>query len=159
MKQLNMAFVFLFFSSLSCAQSLSPKVYASSGGFFIQSNGALSWTLGEVESSSYVKTTVTLTQGFQQHFLLNTSENEVIDNSEIRIFPNPFLEFVFIETDNISETYISEIFNNTGIKLISQEFDKERSILKTDQLSAGIYLLKITNKKSQVLKTLKIVKL
>lgn len=159
MKQCKMAFVFLFFFSLSFGQNLSPTVYSSSGGFFVQSNATLSWTLGEEATSTYVKTTVIVTQGFQQYFPLNTSVYDFAEEDGIKLFPNPFTDFFVIETVTQTEACTLEIYSNQGILVQSQKFVSDKFLVKADMLSSGIYLVKITDNKGQVLKTYKIVKL
>jgi hypothetical protein len=56
----------LLFCSLLHAQSLSPKVIASAGGYFASANASLSWTLGEPVTATFTNGNNMLTQGFQQ---------------------------------------------------------------------------------------------
>lgn len=48
------------------AQTTSPEVIASSGGYYEGTSASLSWTLGEVATETYTSGGITLTQGFQQ---------------------------------------------------------------------------------------------
>ena len=48
------------------AQTLSPSVLPSAGGYFSASNGSLSWTLGETMTPTLTAGATMLTQGFQQ---------------------------------------------------------------------------------------------
>jgi hypothetical protein len=48
------------------AQSLSPTVIASSGGYSTGTDVSLSWTLGEIATETYSNGSYILTQGFQQ---------------------------------------------------------------------------------------------
>jgi hypothetical protein len=48
------------------AQSLSPVVLASSGGYFESGTVSLSWTLGEMATETFSGSNIILTQGFQQ---------------------------------------------------------------------------------------------
>lgn len=48
------------------AQSLSPQVIASSGGYYSNGSGSLSWTLGETMTETFTSGSPQLTQGFQQ---------------------------------------------------------------------------------------------
>ena len=50
------------------AQSLSPKVIASAGGYFTGGGNSLSWTMGETFTTTLASANVTLTQGFQQPY-------------------------------------------------------------------------------------------
>ncbi len=48
------------------AQTLSPSVIPSAGGYFSAANGSLSWTLGETVTPTLTAGSNMLTQGFQQ---------------------------------------------------------------------------------------------
>src|SRR5687768_17317651 len=57
------------------AQSLSPKVIASSGGFYTSGGVTLSWTLGETFTTTLSSPNNILTQGFQQPYIKVTILN------------------------------------------------------------------------------------
>lgn len=62
-------FLFFLSSVIICsaqAQSLSPTVISSSGGYFTGAGGSLSWTLGEIATETLINGGYILTQGFQQ---------------------------------------------------------------------------------------------
>lgn len=65
----------LFFSAGVSAQSLSPQVIASSGGFFSNGSGSLSWTLGETMTETFTGGSNQLTQGFQQPEMVKVKLN------------------------------------------------------------------------------------
>ncbi|RLD57998.1 MAG: hypothetical protein DRJ05_08780 [Bacteroidetes bacterium] len=48
------------------AQTTTPDVITSSGAYFSNTNGSLSWTLGELATETFSNGGNTLTQGFQQ---------------------------------------------------------------------------------------------
>src|SRR4051812_9015968 len=62
-------FVLLFICIQAGAQSLSPKVIASAGGYFTSANASLSWTLGETMGQTFTNGNNVLTQGFQQPYV------------------------------------------------------------------------------------------
>ena len=51
---------------LMSAQATSPEVTASSGAYFSNATGSISWTLSEPVTETYTNGGNTLTQGFQQ---------------------------------------------------------------------------------------------
>jgi hypothetical protein len=65
MKRL-LTIIFICCLSTTWAQSLSPTVIASSGGYFEGTNASLSWTLGELATETLDNGSNILTQGFQQ---------------------------------------------------------------------------------------------
>ena len=62
-------FLFLLICTQAGAQSLSPKVIASAGGYFTSANASLSWTLGETIGQTFTNGSYMLTQGFQQPYV------------------------------------------------------------------------------------------
>jgi hypothetical protein len=65
MKRL-LTIIFICCLSTTWAQSLSPTVIASSGGYHEGANASLSWTLGELATETLDNGSNILTQGFQQ---------------------------------------------------------------------------------------------
>jgi len=83
-------FVMLLSISIN-AQSLSPRVISSAGGFFAGGSATLSVTVAEMTMvQTFVQPANILTQGFQQpeQFTTAIEENDNIAG-EVSIFPNP----------------------------------------------------------------------
>ena len=75
--------------SVVFAQSLSPTVIASTGGYFSNGSGSLSSTVAEMTMvETFHATGSILTQGFQQPADLETSIDESTQ-AEVSIYPNP----------------------------------------------------------------------
>ena len=68
MKKISMIIIGGLLSVAVTAQSVSPEVIASSGDYYENSNGSLSWTLGEIATETYTAGNIILTQGFQQTY-------------------------------------------------------------------------------------------
>lgn len=85
----------LLFSMKVTAQ----QVIANAGEFWNNSEGSLSWTIGEVVTETVTTTSYQLTQGFQQiqEGYLVLSDNLFLN--DITIFPNPFSSEVKIQTN------------------------------------------------------------
>ena len=79
------------FCGIIHAQSLSPTVVSSSGGFYANSAGQLSFTVGEMTMvTTFFQTNNILTQGFQQPFDFGTAIPEPTkDGFAFGVFPNP----------------------------------------------------------------------
>lgn len=68
----NSIIIFLFsflIISNAFAQTLSPRVMPSTGGYFSAGGKSLSWTMGETFTSTLTASNVILTQGFQQPYV------------------------------------------------------------------------------------------
>lgn len=76
------------------------------------------------------------------------------DNNDFNIYPNPTNIFITIDTKNSNVNSI-EIFDSTGSIVFKDKFKNSINISK---LTSGVYLLKILDKKGNLLKTEKIIK-
>jgi type IX secretion system substrate protein len=72
------------------AQSVSPYVIASTGGYFSNSNFSVSSTFGELTMVETFHNGDYLTQGFQQPWPLVTGiDNPIPGTNEVNVYPNP----------------------------------------------------------------------
>jgi hypothetical protein len=87
--------------------------------------------------------------------LINTTGNEKVD--EIKIFPNPTNENVFVLQTGIAGDIDISIFNSVGEKITIQKTKVENGYeLHTSGLSSGVYFVKV--QKDQTKNTYRIVK-
>ena len=61
----------------------------------------------------------------------------------ISIFPNPFSDYIQIETNSYKTTY--SIINAVGIEVLSGESTKNKTTINTNGLPSGIYIIRITS--------------
>lgn len=89
---------------------------------------------------------------FQKNCLLcnSTSSNEIEHKSNVQLFPNPFMESLFIQCNHFSnKDFLVELYSLNGARLHTQSIknsiinEKHKLDLPKD-LSRGIYLLKVT---------------
>lgn len=105
--------ILLLYSMLSSAvsisaQELTPFVVSSSGGFYINSTGMLSFTSGEMAAvETYVSPSAILTQGFQQTWDIGTLIAEhPLQNFSFFIYPNPSDGYFSLVTETGVNEYI-----------------------------------------------------
>ena len=151
----------------SFSQSISPYVISSKGEYFSNSSSSLSWTLGQIASTSLFTPDNILTQGFQQPYYYDPSDIPVIndDSFEIQIYPNPVRDFINIIYSTQTKTKLKfEVLDLLGNNL-KPYIEKDSEIvpkkleLRIDELKPGIYLVRIISKSSDILKTFKIIKI
>lgn len=83
----------------------------------------------------------------QTIFIVVTDTNNPIPDG-IRIFPNPFNEFLLLEIpDSAKQSFEVSMFNLTG-QLIYQHIISNRHHIATAELPAGTYLVQIRNEES-----------
>ncbi len=148
-----MLFPILISSSLFGQQAL-----VSSGNLANVNGVQLSWSIGEPVVETVDGGGATLTQGFQQSnvFISDVSENII---SDYRVFPNPIKNQFTIELiRDRNETSLKAFLFNLNGKLIKEiQLSSLSTIVNTNDLSVGSYLLQITTETQN--KTFKIIKI
>ena len=80
---------------------------------------------------------------------LSTTKSDLVVVSEIKVYPNPATDYLFIDMNFAQNTdFSAQIFDTNGklmksFRLENQEIGKQTLKLNTDDLSTGIYVLKI----------------
>jgi type IX secretion system substrate protein len=95
MKKLSFVFAMALVSLGISAQSLTPTVIASTGGFSSNANGSLSYTVGEMTMvQTFSANNNILTQGFQQPNDISIGILEVTqdDFGSFVVYPNPAVD-------------------------------------------------------------------
>lgn len=135
----------LFLTAILNAQTLLPKVIATSGGFTKNSSFSICWTLGESIIETYSSENMFLTQGFQQPNYLTTSINEFPDLSfNVKIYPNPAENILNINLLNFeNQIFTVQIYDLAGKLIIENTLDKSINQLNIEELSKGMYMLKL----------------
>jgi hypothetical protein len=142
-------FVMLLSISMQ-AQTLSPVVISSSGGFYSAGGNSLSVTVAEMTMvQSFIQPTNMLTQGFQQPEPLTTgvAETEALQG-EVVVYPNPSNGRFNISYNALNEgSYQVKIYNMTGQQVFNQSYgaDFGPNLITFDlgQFGQGIYVLEL----------------
>lgn len=157
MKQLSYIFLLVVLSFISYSQSISRHVIVSDGDWYSNSNGSLSWTIGEISVETYSNIPNVLTQGFQQpDSLMFTSINELDKDFGFSLSPNPTKDFVFIKT-NSNKEFKLKILDVAGKIIFVKEDCIGSEKIDLTQFPVGVYSLSISNSvSSKKIKCIKI---
>lgn len=162
--------IFAFGLGLS-AQSRSPSVISTGGGTAVGNKIILEWTLGDLAVQSIRSSTLLITEGFHQPFLLKVETVDTEPFAErydpkekyrVSLHPNPALATLIItlQGDNPEKTIISLLDANG--KLIQEEsilpFDKQAT-MDVSALVPGLYYVPIRNSNGDIIKTFKVSKM
>lgn len=81
-------------------------------------------------------------------------------NKQIKIFPNPFNEDLFIYNLNNSSEITVKIFDDKGVLVlnIKKNINEEKAILNTKSLKPGIYILSVSSPQNMIIQNKIIVK-
>jgi hypothetical protein len=137
------------------AQQLTPYVTSSSGGFYDQGSGMLSFTVGEMaEVETYTSPSVILTQGFQQYWDLGTYVIAQPDHPfSFSIYPNLSNGIFNLvteseENENIEMCILDllgkEIFNTSYFHVQGRNIEA----IDVSNAGPGMYLVVLREKKN-----------
>lgn len=146
------------------AQEISSSVVATAGKSVETSDLKVSWTVGElaVETIGEPGVTPILTQGFQQGYFEITSVGDLIDNDfKIKIYPNPVIDFVWIEVETQkSKNAVVEIYSMDGKLVYNKKWDfvDGPQQINVNSLGSSQYILRVTESSGKILQAFKLIK-
>jgi len=143
--------VSLLLSSYVQAQSVTPEVVATSGGYFTSANAQLSWTLGEPVTETWSNVSSTLTQGFQQNSYSLTGIEELENNVFITAYPNPSTGLINIGISGNSHPYTQAVLVNASGQTVGQVSltGINRCSFDLTPFASGTYVLSIFDQQQQ----------
>ena len=139
--------------------TIEPSIIASGGGYGETETMSISWTLGELATTTLTGGDIILTQGFQQPFDFRTGISTEALNWEITAYPNPVKDELFVRFDiDRTREFLIEIQDVTGRVLYLEQkkeiFPGDVIQLNTSNFTYGVYFLKVftpDREQSQVL--------
>ncbi len=162
MKKLFVLNVMLLVYLAGYGQTLLPETILSSGGDFANTTAQISWTLGDFQTTTYVKDQIVLTQGFLQSQIKVTDVFN-IDNSanvELKVFPNPVINYLYINIISNENKKISwQLINQNGKIIRNDDIYNKHSEIDFGSYKAGIYYLKTYSKDGSFVKIFKIIRI
>jgi hypothetical protein len=150
--------------TVSYAQSTAPQSVNSSGTKMSQSNGSLSFTVGELVVLNLTDSQGnTLGGGFTAGATLTTVSIKETDPVvlDVKVYPNPTTELVNIQINHsIIEQVVLSITDLQGKEVYSGKYAGVSNVIgvNTASYATGTYMLTLKDKNNQVLGTYKIIK-
>ena len=138
----------------------SQESIAATGGESVGSGGTSSYTLGQVFYTATTGSNGTISQGIQKSIELFALSNPALTsvNLEAVIYPNPTSDQVMLTITDIALTDLGYVLLDIQGKVVSNaKINTIDTRVSLQGLSAGIYVLKVNQKNSE-LKTFKIIK-
>jgi|JI10StandDraft_1071094.scaffolds.fasta_scaffold04247_9 hypothetical protein len=135
--------VLVSLSGFIAAQKITPEVIGSAGDVFKSGGFTLEWTLGEIATESLTSTNFKLTQGFHQgRIVISSVSNPVLEG--FNVYPNPVQASLSLEnfTNGMVDYILTDI---QGLKVVQNKITEGVHLLNTENIPAGIYILKVQN--------------
>jgi len=124
------------------------ELVSASGASFHNSSGYISYSIGELITTSLISPSAILTQGFHQTRLRTVP---VINQSAIQIsvFPNPVNDLLILQIgDPLGFDYL--LYDVRGGLLEQGQVVDERTEINFSALAPAVYILRVTNHKEEV---------
>jgi hypothetical protein len=146
--------VFLTSLSFSMHAQLNQEVIATSGGYNVNGNVSLSWTLGEtiIPTLHSQDGSLILSHGFQQKLLVTAIEETFSDLFKIKVFPNPASDAISIQFNSpVNDEITVDILDTQG-KILKTDKIEPASVEKQmnlQDLPGGIYYFRLSRGKNR----------
>lgn len=126
------------------SQSASPEVIGSAGTHSTTATAQVSWTVGEVATTTLSAGGSTATQGFHQTFLTVTSMNDPMADFQMQVYPNPASTILNVEFEAPLAATL-ELFDMHGHLVAEGKNDNTQArVLDVTGISSGPYVLRVT---------------
>jgi len=140
----------------STAQQLCPVVISTSGGFYSNASGMLSFTTGELSAvETFTTPSLILTQGFQQYWDLGTYVIEEPNRPiSFHIHPNLSNGIFNLVVESERDQYVDmSILDLTGKEIFNISFQHDRGItnesIDISNAPQGMYLAVLNVKENK----------
>ncbi len=143
MKKSHLTVLALFSGLCLSAQSISPQVVSSAGNHFSNGTHQISFTLGEPVIATQSNSGTTLTQGFHQSKLSVISIAELVSESGIKVYPNPVVQNLNIETTNLGNDVWLNLYSTNGKLVLQKKMSGSEESLNMETLAEGTYFLSL----------------
>jgi hypothetical protein len=137
----------------------AQQAVVSGGNFHQNSQGSISWGLGEAVIETFEVDDIIITQGFQQSKLTITTIEELPESEfSITAFPNPANDFVYLKSNlNESDDVYFTMFDLNGKIVMQDKINSTLEKVSFRALKSGVYFIKISLNNKEM-KTIKVIK-
>jgi hypothetical protein len=127
------------------------EVVSASGASFKQSSGYISYTIGEVVTTTYFGTGNIINQGFHQTGLPKSWPSSAGTSSAfaMSVFPNPVSDLLNIQVEVLQNMQYT-LHDVTGVLIDRGLIVDERTEIDFSQLSPAIYILRVFDDNQQI---------
>ncbi len=135
----------------------AQEVIATQGDSYTNGGNTIDFTIGETVIETVSGINNRLTQGFHQTLLTVTSVEDLDVTISVTIFPNPTSEDINLVVDKYEGVTFS-LYDVVGKLLTKQTLTATNTNINISTYSKGVYLLKLSQKDNNKIKTYRIIK-
>ena len=156
----------MLMGTMSYAQSIAPQSVNSGGTKMTQSNGSLSFTVGELVVLSHTDANGNslgngFTSGAAGSTQITTLLQSPVDLLNVKVYPNPTTELVFVDILATKLSWVTiDMVDVQGKQLSTQKYAgmSNRIGINTASYTAGTYFLVLKDDANTTLATYKLIK-
>ncbi len=149
------------FLSESIFQTFAQSNTMTSGGNASGRNGAVNFSIGQIDYLNASGSGGSVTQGVQQPyeiFIVTSIPGTSGIQVSISVYPNPTKDILHLQIENYTINNLSyQLFNLNGQIILSDNINNTTTIIPTGNLAAAPYFLNIIDSTKEI-KTFKIIK-
>lgn len=147
---MNRKLLFTLLLSICCLGAFAQphELVSASGASFRNSSGFISYSIGELITTTLTSPSAVLTQGFHQTRYRNVP---VINLSAIQmaVFPNPVEDLLFLQVDE-PRGFDYQLYDIRGGLLEQGQVLDERTEIDFSARAPAIYILRVSKQKEEV---------
>jgi hypothetical protein len=145
-------FCMLILMVLWAMTTSAQQVVSTSGNHAENGSAQMSWTVGEIITTTISGGSNILTQGFHQSRLTVTAIEEAeVPDFEISAFPNPAFECVNLSFYDLPEqqsgglwkNFYFQLFDVNGKLLLQKKIESTETVISMDSYAPSTYFLKV----------------
>jgi hypothetical protein len=153
-------FILLILLGLPCLPLRAQQSVNTSGGNANGIGGTVSYSIGQVASTTISNNNGSVAQGVQQSYEIYTSGiKEQSTNIKLSTYPNPTSDFVLLEVVSDSNQKLTyQLIDANGKEVGNNIIAEKQTLIPMEKLENGIYLLNVSIDFKKQLQTFKIIK-
>lgn len=147
--------------SMLALPCLAQKNTVAAGGDIGNTNGSLSFSVGQVFYTHHNNPDASKNAGVQQpiEFFTVSTSNKNLSEIELTLFPNPSSRNINLHIKNFDGKECQlRLFSMTGAELLSRKIQSSETTLELDKFAQGSYILRVEDQNHEELKTFRVVK-
>jgi hypothetical protein len=161
MKIIKQTYFSIILAYLFCSVDLhAQESINNSGGNANGIGGTVSYSIGQIASTTISNNNGSVAQGVQQAYEIYTSGiNEHSSNIKLSTYPNPTSDFVLLEVFSDSNQKLTyQLLDANGKEVGNNIITTKQTFIPMEKLENGIYLLNVSIDFKKQLQTFKIIK-
>jgi hypothetical protein len=160
MRKFLLLLIFIYATLQGICQSVTLDGLFSSGDDYRNSNGQITWTLGDIQIVT-LKKEIIMTQGSLQTKLniISAVQSSEYKDIEVKVFPNPVHEILNIKYVTLKKLDLQfSLYNIDGKIIFSDKLNDNQNSAQIPftHLQSGYYILKVYSEDNKFNKTMKI---